>query len=102
MAIRASNLALGDLVLNASPRIPATGEEANYGTLLSRVDVIELEHQWIALAAVNTWVFYQELPETARRASTASANQLRVPCDVRPAIQAVVLAAVDSEALTTN
>lgn len=99
MASRTANFTLSNLAFNAFPRIAAAGEEADHRTLQCFIEVIELEHKRIGLAAVNAGMLQQELPKTARPTPPALTNQPCIPCNVRLAIEAIVLASVRNEAL---
>ena len=102
MAVGAADLTFGELIKDSWPGEAALNHLIQLQSLRDWLDMIELQNQRVSLAAVDTWVLEQELPETSLPFDAARAEQLAVSFDVRQAIAAVVLAPVGGKALTAN
>jgi hypothetical protein len=102
MAVGAADLTFGELIEDSWPGEAALDHLIQLQSLRGWLNMIELQNQRVSMAAVDTWVLEQELPETSLPFDPARAEQLAVSFDVREAIAAVVLAPVRGKAFTAN
>jgi hypothetical protein len=99
MAVHASDLAFGDLIGNDCPAVRALDHLVDRGPLLLSLYMIEFQHKWILLTAVNARMVCQIPPHPLFERSATLAIVDSAFRDIDRSIPFVMRSAVFGDAL---